>query len=254
MTQRRSSDTVFSNVSSNLQYLCQLAAWLLEGIDFGETRLRSDCSWSAKTLVLAAFIWAWASPTTLLQRFTLAQKIIGRIFPRQDSSRTSYQAFIKLLGRHTSTLLPVIVKRLRRRMTEDLAKSFMVADRAVFAVDGTKVLLPKTKSNQAAYAKTRKRKQKRTDVGAKTKSGHLRNKVPQFYVTLIWNLGTQLMWDWRAGPNMPSRYQFKTKFAPLYGSQPLDVLSQSGICCVFAKGNFCESRWQEKWSIRSWDC
>lgn len=61
MTQRRSSDTVFSNVSSNLQYLCQLAAWLLEGIDFGETRLRSDCSWSAKTLVLAAFIWAWAS-------------------------------------------------------------------------------------------------------------------------------------------------------------------------------------------------
>jgi len=204
MTQRRSSDSVFSVVSSNLQYLSQLGRWLLEGIAFSQTRLRSDCSWSAQTLVLAAFIWAWADPATLVERFTLAQKIIGRLFPRRDSPRTSYQAFIKLLARHTPTLLPPIVDRLRRRMTEDLADSFTVAGRAVFAVDGTKVLLAKTKSNELAYAKTRKRKQTRTDVGAKTESGHLRNKVPQFYVTLIWNLGTQLMWDWRAGPSNAS--------------------------------------------------
>lgn len=74
----------------------------------------------------------------------------------------------------------------------------------MFAVDGTKILLPKTRSNEKAYAKTRKRKQTRTAVGATTQSGHLRNKVPQFYVTLIWNLGTQLMWDWKAGPSNAS--------------------------------------------------
>ena len=74
----------------------------------------------------------------------------------------------------------------------------------MFAVDGTKVLLPKTKSNELAYAKTRKRKQTRTDVGATTESGHLRNKVPQFYMTVLFNLGTQLLWDWRAGPSNAS--------------------------------------------------
>ena len=74
----------------------------------------------------------------------------------------------------------------------------------MFAVDGTKVLLPKTKSNELAYAKTPKRKQTRTDVGASTASGRLRNKVPQFYMTVMFSLGTQLMWDWRAGPSNAS--------------------------------------------------
>lgn len=153
---------------------------------------------------MAAFIWVWADQKTLFDRFDIARKIVARLWPAKAAPQTSYQAFIKLLGRHTQRLLPLIVERLRQRMTQDLRDDFVVNGRCVFAVDGTKVLLAKTKSNEQAYAKTRKRKQTRTDVGASTKSGHLRNKVPQFYMTLIWNLGTQLMWDWRAGPSNAS--------------------------------------------------
>jgi len=137
MTQQRSSSSSFTDVSSNLQYLSRLGHWLLDGIDFSSTRLRSDCRWSAKTLVLAALIWAWSDPATLGDRFELARKIICKLFSRRQV-RSSYQAFIKLLGRHTGTILPAIVARLRRRMQEDLADNFLIGGRAVFAVDGTR--------------------------------------------------------------------------------------------------------------------
>jgi len=149
-------------------------------------------------------LWAWAAPTTLVDRFQLSRQIIERLFPQLPLADISYQAFIKLLRRHSPSLLRPIIASLRLRMQQELSSDFLINGRAVFAVDGTKVLLPKTESNEKAYAKTRQRKQTRTDVGATTQSGHLRNKVPQFYLTLLFNLGTQLMWDWRAGPSNAS--------------------------------------------------
>lgn len=181
-----------------------MLGWLLKGLSFGNVRMRSDCRWTARSLVIAALVWASAGETTLAQRFQLAADIASRIARLKSLRQLSYQAFISVLGKHTECLLPVIVNSLRDRMKTDLAQHFRIKGRAVFAVDGTKVLLPKTKSNEKAYAKTRQRKQTRTDVGATTKSGHLRNKVPQFYVTMLWNVGTQLLWDWRAGPSNAS--------------------------------------------------
>ena len=204
MAQQRSLDSIFTDSSSNLQYLSAMKSWLLDGLDVSQVRFRSDCRWNARMLVLAAVFWAWADQTSLLDRFQLAHKVVARLFRKRELPQQSYQAFIKLLRRHSVSLVPALVQRLRRRMTEDLKEQFTINGRAVFAVDGTKVLLPKTKSNEAAYAKTRKRKQTRTDVGAKTASGHLRNKVPQFYMTVMFNLGTQLLWDWRAGPSNAS--------------------------------------------------
>ena len=228
MAQQESSDSVFTGSSSNLQYLSSIKTWLLDGIDFGELRLRSDCHWSARTLVLAAVFWAWSSPVSLLDRFQLAHRIVSKLFRNRDMPRQSYQAFIKLLRRHSSALVPLLVARLRQRMSDDLSQHFLINGRAVFAVDGTKVLLPKTKSNELAYAKTRKRKQTRTDVGATTESGHLRNKVPQFYMTVLFNLGTQLLWDWRAGPSNASEAEHLEE---MIGSLPANsiVVADAGF-------------------------
>ena len=77
MAQSRSSDTVFTDSSSNLQYLSSLKTWLLDGIDFSGIRFRSDCRWGARTLVLAAIFWAWSSPVSLLDRFQLARRIVS---------------------------------------------------------------------------------------------------------------------------------------------------------------------------------
>lgn len=193
----------FNNVSTNLQYLRAIRRWLFGSVRFHETHLRSDCHWSAQSLAFAAILWAWAEPFTLVGRFALVMKINARLF-RNSPIDVSYQSFVKLLGKHTESLAAPIIACLRKRMQTDFKQHFTLYDRAVFAVDGTKILLPKTKSNEKAYAKTRKRKQTRRGVGAKTKSGHLRNKVPQFYATMMWNMGTQLLWDWRAGPSNAS--------------------------------------------------
>ena len=211
MAQQRSLASVFIGSPSNLQYLSSIKTWLLDGLEVSHNRFRRDCRWNARMLVLAGIFWAWAEPTSLLDRFQLSHKVVARLFRKRELPQQSYQAFIKLIRRHSAWLVPAMVQRLRRRMTEDLADNFLINGRAVFAVDGTKVLLARTKSNELAYAKTRKRKQTRTDVGAKTESGHLRNKVPQFYMTVMFNLGTQLLWDWRAGPSNASETTTPTR-------------------------------------------
>ena len=228
MAQQRSLVTVFTESSSNLQYLSSIKNWLLDGLDVSHKRFRSDCRWNARMLVLAAIFWAWAEPTSLLDRFQLAHKVVARLFRKRELPQQSYQAFIKLLRRHSASLVPALIQRLRQRMAEDLTANFLINGRAVFAVDGTKVLLAKTKSNELAYAKTRKRKQTRTDVGAKTESGHLRNKVPQFYMTVMFNLGTQLLWDWRAGPSNASETEHLEE---MIGSLPANsiVVADAGF-------------------------
>lgn len=204
MAQQRSFIPVFNDSSTNLQYLKQLRRWLLEGLDFRAVSFRSDCRWTAKSLVMAGILWVWSAPVTLVSRFQLANQISQRLYPKLQLADLSYQSFIKLLRRHTPHILPLLVASLRQRMQQDLAEHFFINGRAVFAVDGTKIRLPKTVSNEEAYAKTKQRKEPRPDAGAKTQAGHLRNKVPQFYLTILFNLGTQLMWDWRAGPSNAS--------------------------------------------------
>lgn len=202
--QRSSVGPCFNDSSSNLQHLSSLFQWLLKGISFRKVGFRSDCNWTPRALAISALIWAMAGEAILKSRFQIAVNIASRTCRIPVLRKLSYQAFTKCLAKHSAKLIEPIVSQLRHKMQNDLGDEFELNGRAVFAVDGTKVLLPKTKSNEKAYAKTRKRKQTRTDVGAKTESGHLRNKVPQFYVTMIWNLGTRLLWDWKAGPSNAS--------------------------------------------------
>ena len=193
----------FSGLSTHLQYLRAIKHLLVDTVRFHGVSLKADCLWAPHSIAFAAILWAWSDHRTLLDRFEMARKITSRL-SRSVPDRCSYQSFIKLLVRHTEQLSSRLIASLRQRMKSDLRSAMQIRGRDVFAVDGTKVLLPKTRSNEKAYAKTRKRKQTRKDVGAKTDSGHLRNKVPQFYVTVLWNVGTGLLWSWRAGPSNAS--------------------------------------------------
>jgi len=113
MTQQRSSGTIFNGNCTNLQYLFGLQRWLLQDVQFDAVQFRSDCRWNAKSLVVAALIWTWAAPSTLVERFQLSLGIIQRLFPKREINSISYQAFIKVLRRHSRNLLPPIIERLR---------------------------------------------------------------------------------------------------------------------------------------------
>ena len=103
----------------------------------------------------------------------------------------------------------------------------MVAGWAVFAVDGSRVQLPRTKSNEARYRRTKKKKkpQRRARKGkapqptkkARRQSKRERNRTrgskkqagektktqpsgPQMWLTLLWHVGLGLPWAWETGP------------------------------------------------------
>lgn len=74
--------------------------------------------------------------------------------------------------------------------------------RVVFGVDGSRVELPRTRSNESAYApplvrKKRKRtRRSRQSAAARAKKAH----SPQLWLTTLWHAATGLPWDWRIGP------------------------------------------------------
>jgi hypothetical protein len=145
-------------------------ARLLNGADFDGVRLREDCRWIPRSLVAAALLWAWSDEATLVERFETAARIACRIDGRRDDSGGSYQAFVKLLVRWTGLLSAALKSSLRRRMRR-LKRAWTIDGTLLFAVDGTRIRLPRTRQNEQAFAATRKRssssKKKRNAAAAK---------------------------------------------------------------------------------------
>ena len=212
---------------SHLQTLNRSLAWWLDDCDLSSIVLRDDCSWCPRSLVSAALLWALGDERNITDRFGSARKIIARLFPRQEPAG-SYQAFVKLLRKWTVTLLAALMICFRQRMQQDEAGRFLTADFAVFAVDGSRVELPRTASNQQAYCAKKRKKaasgkrsgQHKARNGRKNGKGKTsRNRRrrsprgrsaqqkldnPNVWLTTMWHVGTGLPWDWRIGPSNSS--------------------------------------------------
>jgi hypothetical protein len=192
-------------VRFNYQYLRQALEWLLPGTAFASLAFRDDCTWSARQLAAAALLWAWSDEATLIERFHTARKIVQRLFPRQQEPAGSYQAFTKLLRRWTATFVECLQQVLRQRMKQSLASRWLLHGFAVFGTDGSRVELPRTRSNEEAYAPLPKPKQNRSRKRPRRsrQSAAARAKkasVPQLWLTVLWHATTGLPWNWRLGP------------------------------------------------------
>lgn len=181
--------------------------WLTGHADFSAVRLRGSCTWSPRALACAALLWAWSDEPTLVARFQAARKI-ARLAPGLDADpAATYQAFLKLLRARTVALAAALVLTLRRRMQRDLADRFEVAGLAAFAVDGSRLQLPRTASNQARFTATggrgpkARRRRRRPDPARDEASRRKKAEGPQMWLTTMWHVGTGLPWDWRTGPD-----------------------------------------------------
>jgi Transposase DDE domain len=151
-------------------------------------------------------------PEELPQR---SQNQKGRKTKRKRELSVSYQAFLKLLRKWTPPFVILIQAELRKRMSlfEDC---LLICDFLVFGCDGSRLDLPRTISNEQAYAPSRKRltgstaqarrkrkKKLRRDRRRKTQQQKHSRKadVPQMWLTVMFHLGTGLPWDWRIGPS-----------------------------------------------------
>jgi hypothetical protein len=181
--------------------------WLLHGANFSGVHFRDLCTWTPRSLTCAALLWAWSDQAALTERFAAARKIAVVALGLSTLTATTYQAFLKMLRAWTVLLAAVLVLALRRRMQEDLAERFLVAGYAVFGVDGSRLELPRTASNQAHFAPRPKRRSKpkrgRPSAHAARAAAAAAKKAnsPQMWLTTMWHVGTGLPWDWRLGPS-----------------------------------------------------
>jgi hypothetical protein len=202
--------------------------WVMAGVSLYGIALRPDCTWTSETVVFAALLWAWSDERTLIERFTTARKIIIHRYGEQQEPAGSYQAFIKLLRKWTEPLLKALSTAFRQRMAQTLAAVWRVEGWLVFAVDGSRVDVPRTRKNEERYSpkstlsraaqkRRRKAKRRRSSREARERKAN----VPRIWLTMLWHVGSGLPWDWRTGPSDSSE---RGHFQEMLGSVPTGSL------------------------------
>jgi hypothetical protein len=196
------------------QALKRALDWLLASASFGGLGFREDCSWTPKGLISVAILWAWSDEKSLTQRFFHARKVLLAMENLVRIPATSYQAFIKMLTIWTALLAIALCDTFRQRMQSDLSARFEIHGFAVFGVDGSRLELPRTESNERRFspAKARPKTQKakscrrpsRRGQSKESRARRAREKKtnsPQMWLTTMFHVRTGLPWDWRTGPS-----------------------------------------------------
>ncbi len=203
-------------LSENEVALADMLEWLLKELKDNAIAMRKECRWTTPVLIAIAVLWTLLDEPTLTGRYARSLKIGRRLFFAVP--KISYQAFIKRLGRHTTSALALLKPLLRKRMSRSLASSFLLAGFALFGVDGSRLGMPRTNSNEERFSplsarrkrarkgKGKGRKKPRSpshSAAARTRAGNGKGKSaqsPQAWITTMWHAGTGLPWDWRIGP------------------------------------------------------
>lgn len=199
--------------SLNHQALSHVLKWLLATVNGSTPQFQRDCSWTPKALIYTAILWAWSDENALTQRFFLARKIVVEMAVLPKLPATTYQAFLKMLRKWTRTLSVILLKAFRERMESDLADRFRIHGFAIFGVDGSRVALARTVSNEERFSPTSARKSKsaksrrRALAREKKQQPDHRKKLinsPQMWLTMMFHVRSGLPWDWRTGPSNSS--------------------------------------------------
>ncbi len=208
-------DTCFLTLSENETALAGVLKWLLADVKKDALAWRPECRWTTPALIAVAILWVWLDEPTLTGRYERSLKIGRRLY--RAVPKVSYTAFTKLLGRHTRAALDLMKPLLRRRMERSLASHVLLAGFALFGVDGSRLALPRTESNEARFSPAssrRKRGKAKGGQGRKKSRSRSRSAAaraqyakakkadnPQLWLTTMWHAGTGLPWDWRLGPS-----------------------------------------------------
>jgi len=202
-----------SDIVINHQSVKQAVDWLLNPSVFAGMKTREGATWKPRMLAVCALVWGiGVEAATLNARFTLARKIVCKLFRWQEEPGSSYQGFMKVLRKWSFRLQLAVTEHIRVQMKEVLAGQWKVAGYVVFAGDGSRLELSRTESLEDVFSPTgKKNKRKKNKKGKKkaakkqsAKSTAKKENSPQMWLTLAWHVGTGLPWAWRTGPSNSS--------------------------------------------------
>ncbi len=184
-------------VPMNHQLLRQALQSLLAPGIFGRLTFRCHCSWTPTSLVAMVLLWVWSEETALTDRFHSARKITKTTLALQHELAASYQAFVKMLRRHTNLLMFAAWECFQRCLREDLKSCYKTAGFVVFGVDGSRLDVPRTTANEARFGSVYKNKKHRR--GRRRRTAEKKVSLPRIWLTTLWHVGSGLPWCWKHG-------------------------------------------------------
>ncbi len=191
----------------NREQLKRAFKWALQDRVFSKVRLHGNASWSVRKLALLAVIFVWTESDTLKDAFLIASRVAKKLFGKL--AVTTYQGLMKALVKYTDQIFPCIRLRLNSLMKEHGGKLWRIGKWLVLAVDGSRVAVPRTVSNEKAFShkKKGKKKKKKKPSRKHKKKYNPQEQAPMMWLTLIWHVGLRLPWNWVIGPSDSSERQ-----------------------------------------------
>lgn len=184
--------------------------WLLPVVSLTPLPLRKSCTWTTQQLAAVGLLWAWSDEPTLVERFATARQIICQRPVGQPEPATSYQAFTKLLRKWTEPLRQQLSALFRAKMVDKLGAVWKVGRWLVFACDGSRVDVPRTRGNEHRYspqsklsraAQKRRHARRRVRRRVRQEDRERKANIPRIWLTVLWHVGSGLPWAWRTGPS-----------------------------------------------------
>ncbi len=192
----------------NIDLLKRALAWVVPPDIFDHLRLHGNTSWLPVHLVSLAILWVWSDQANLTTAFTNARQAV--LIFGEASTLASYQGFIRALVTWNESLRQLLWSRLQQLMEQCGGPSWRIGEFLALAVDGSRVSVPRTKSNEDAFAARNFGQGTKAKRRLKWKNKQRRSKKlgqpvkPQIWLTMIWHMGLKMPWCWRTGPSTSS--------------------------------------------------
>jgi hypothetical protein len=217
MKKRKESRKV-SRHPINGETLRAAVAWAIDAKVFTHLKFHGNTSWRVVDLILLTVVWVWSGNTSLTGAFEEARSWSMRIMGH--AAVKTFQGLIKALVASTAKLLPRLATQLHGLMEKHGGRHWRVGQWLALAVDGSRISVPRTQQNEAAFcapnfgksSKARYRKRKRRAQGIRRRSKKKAQPVkPQIWLTLLWHMGLHMPWSWKSGPsNCSERDHFRS--------------------------------------------
>jgi len=186
------------------QELLAAITFFLPASLFARFAVRPDVRWIPRKIAIVAILMVWNESTALIDGFNMARNCAIQMFPGSRRVGATYQGFSKAWIKWSPRLLTSVVRHLRTMMMHTAGRFWTVQGWLAFAVDGSRIDLPRTKANEKAFG-----------CGGKKKTH------PQAWLTTIWHLGLGLPWAWKIGKADASERNHLRQMIPLL---PLNCL------------------------------
>ena len=170
--------------------------YISSGIDFGHEKIShgplfSSCSrrkrWTPWFTIMVSLLMVFDTSGTLRERFKAARDCLSSVYGNRRRVGRTFEGFCYARSSVKSEDRLALSAHLRKQLRIVAGDFWKRLGFEAFAVDGSKIELPRTRTNETAFGCAGRKK-----------------TCPQIAVTTLYHMGTGLPWDWRFGAGIES--------------------------------------------------